>query len=96
MVIAQGTREGNYRLDASLRKDFGKWAVNLNVRDILDSRSRESTTYGNGYSQYSKNWGSGRRFQVTVSYNFGNMKAKPNKHTQGEAGGMGGGEDMDY
>lgn len=96
MVIAQGKRDGNYRLDASLRKDFGKWAVNLNVRDILDSRSRESTTYGNGYSQYSKNWGSGRRFQITVSYNFGNMKAKPNKHTQGEVGGMGGGEDMDY
>ncbi len=86
-VIAQGKRESSYVLDASLRKEFGKWAVNLNMRDILNSRSRESNTVGNGYSQYSKNWGNGRRLQVTVSYSFGNMKARKDHQEEGRNGG---------
>lgn len=83
-VIAQGKRDANYRLDAGVRKDFGKWSVNLNARDILDSRSRESRTFGNGYTQYSKNWGNGRRFQITVSYSFGNLSTKDKKHDHDE------------
>lgn len=90
-VIAQGRREGNYRLDASLRKDFGKWSVSINARDILDSRRFETVTYGNGYTQTSKNWGGGRRFQLTLSYSFGNMKPKhPERPTMMDS------EEMDY
>ena len=98
-VIAQGKREASYRLNAGIRKDFGAWSINLNVRDILDSRSRESRTVGNGYSLYSKSWGAGRRFQLTVSYNFGNMKSrkkdKKDKEHQDDEPAMDSGYDND-
>ena len=76
MVVAQGRQSANYVMDAGLNKSFGKWTINFNVRDLLDSRKRESTTYGNGYTQFSRGWGSGRRFQISLSYSFGNMKPK--------------------
>lgn len=80
-VVAQGHREANYSLDAGLRKSFlnRKLSVSISARDILDSRKWHTITSGTGFEQDSKNWRGGRRFGLTLTYSFGNMRAKGNK-----------------
>ncbi|MBP8777478.1 MAG: TonB-dependent receptor [Bacteroidaceae bacterium] len=83
-AIAQGTRKANYSLDAGLKRNFFNKliAVSVNARDILDSRSWKTTTNGDGFSQYMESWREGRTFGFTITYNFGNMKAKMNKNSK--------------
>lgn len=88
-VIAQGFMMGNYFVDAGLRKSFKDFSVSLNVRDIFDSRGRHSVTSGKGFIQDSDRWWGGRRFRLTASYSFGNMKPKKSKQTQSDSTGGG-------
>ncbi len=83
-AVAQGTRKSNYSLDAGLRKSFmnKKFSLSINARDILDSRSQQTLTYGAGFIQNSKNWRGGRQVGFTLTYNFGNMRAKINKQNK--------------
>lgn len=83
-VVAQGHREANYSLDAGLRKSFlnKKISVSINARDILNSRKWHTITSGAGFEQDSKNWRGGRQFGLTLTYSFGNMRAKGNKSTK--------------
>ena len=80
-VVAQGTSSHSYSIDLGLRKTFlnNTLALQLNVRDLLDSRSREQTTSGNGFWQYQKNRWHSRTIGFGITYNFGNMKAKRNE-----------------
>ncbi|MBP3426293.1 MAG: TonB-dependent receptor [Rikenellaceae bacterium] len=92
-VVAQGYSLGNYFVDAGVRKSFeGGWSVALNCRDIFNSRGRHSVTEGKGFIQDSERWWGGRRFRLTASYSFGNMKPiRPkNSAAMSEAGDMGG------
>lgn len=76
-IIAQGYREPDYMLDIGLRKTFNKnWSLSINARDLLDSRSRHSITINDNFHRDSKNSHGGRSFGFTLTYNFGNMKAK--------------------
>lgn len=97
MLTAQGSREGGWSVDVGLRKNFGKWSVSLNCRDLFDSRKFKSTTNGEGYYQYSERWRGGRTVRLTVKYSFGNMTAnKNNRKNEGEPmDGSGYGTDMD-
>lgn len=97
-IVAQGYRDPSYSLDLGLRKMFNQhWSVSLNARDLLDSRGWHSTTINENFHRYSENSHGGRRFSLTVTYSFGNMKAKrPNRKPQevpqngyDEMGGMG-------
>jgi hypothetical protein len=64
-------------LDIGLRKTFNQnWSLSLNARDLLDSRSRHSVTINDNFYRDSKNSHGGRSFGFTLTYNFGNMKAK--------------------
>ena len=80
-VVAQGTSSHSYSIDLGLRKTFlnNTLALQLNVRDLLDSRSREQTTSGDGFWQYQKNRWHSRTIGFGITYNFGNMKAKRNE-----------------
>jgi outer membrane receptor protein involved in Fe transport len=80
-VVAQGYRQANYTLDAGLRKNFFNKTISVSVngRDLLNSRKWHTITSGEGFHQDSKNWRGSRRFGLTVTYNFGNMRAKQNK-----------------
>lgn len=80
-VVAQGYREPNYSLDAGLRKSFfdKKLSLAINARDLLDSRKRHTITSGAGFEQDDMNWRGGRRFGFTLTYSFGNMRAKKSK-----------------
>ena len=76
-IVAQGYREPDYMLDIGLRKMFNQsWSLSLNARDLLDSRSRHSVTINENFYRDSKNSHGGRTFGFTLTYNFGNMKAK--------------------
>jgi len=77
-LIAQGKENASYSIDMGLRKTFfdRKLSLNLMVRDLLNSRSRSSTTWGDGFYQRSESSFHGRLVGLTVSYNFGNMKPK--------------------
>ena len=80
-IVAQGYREPDYMLDIGLRKTFGKgWSLSVNARDLLDSRSRHSVTGNESFYRDSRNSHGGRTFGFTLTYSFGNMKAKMPKH----------------
>ena len=77
-VIAQGYRAPNYGLDAGVRKQFaaGKWSLSLNGRDLLNSRRFHSMKWGTDFYQDSSNFRGGRQISATLTYSFGNMRAK--------------------
>lgn len=76
-IVAQGHREPNYSLDLGLRKSFNQnWSMSINVRDLLDSRGWHTITGDNHFRRDAKNSHGGRRFGATITYSFGNMKAK--------------------
>jgi outer membrane receptor protein involved in Fe transport len=94
-IVAQGYREPSYSLDLGLRKMFNQnWSVSINARDILDSRGRETVTINDQFYRYSKNSHGGRRFGITVTYSFGNMKAKKPNPKQMQEMPSGGYDDM--
>ena len=92
-VVAQGTTSHSYSIDIGLRHTFldKKLALSLNVRDILDSRARRNTTWGDGFWQFSENRWHSRSVSFTITYNFGT----PNKRMRGDMGGDMHGDDSD-
>ena len=94
-LLAQGERYARYSVDAGLRKTFfdRKLSLNLNVRDIFNTRGFKGTTWGEGFYQYSENQRRGRMFGLTMTYNFGNMKPKQVERPRSE--GMDDGNDME-
>ena len=94
-VIAQGYRAPNYGLDAGVRKQFagGKWSFSLNGRDLLNSRRFHSVKWGQDFYQNSSNFRGGRQISGTLTYSFGNMRAKKPRKMEGGMSpeyGMGG------
>ena len=99
-VIAQGYRAPNYGLDAGVRKQFAgnKWSLSLNGRDLLNSRRFHSVKWGPDFYQDSSNFRGGRQITGTLTYSFGNMRAK--KPRKMDNGGMspeyGAGDGLEY
>lgn len=98
-AVAQGYRKGNFRLNLGLRKSFldRKLMLAINCRDVLNTGKFETYTSSETFTRYQKNWRSGRTVNFTLTYNFGNMKAKvPKKKVDNSAnmsGEEGGGMD---
>lgn len=93
-VVAQGTSTHSYSIDLGLRKTFfdRKLALAFNVRDLLNSRSRSTSTWGEGFWQYSQRRWNSREIALNITYSFGNMR--DNKKQQ-RPDGMEGGGGMD-
>ncbi|HBL72672.1 MAG TPA: hypothetical protein DD409_07240 [Bacteroidales bacterium] len=101
-IMAQGRMNSNFRVDAGLRQSFmdRSLLIALNARNLLNSFNFSSSSYGPGFYQESHNQFFGRTLQLTVTWNFGNMKPKQKK-PNGENGnredgidsGLGGGMD---
>ncbi|MDR2684934.1 MAG: TonB-dependent receptor [Prevotellaceae bacterium] len=83
-AVAQGQAKGSYFVDGGLRKSLGNFSFNLNARDIFNSRSRNSITYGEGFVLDSKNWRGGRTITLSVAYSFGNLKPDIKKRNQNQ------------
>ena len=94
-VVAQGTTSHSYSIDLGLRHTFlnKQLALALNVRDLLDSRARRNTTWGDGFWQFSENRWHSRTISFTITYNFGNQSGKRRKPNSSEMNG--GGYDFD-
>ena len=94
-VVAQGTTSHSYSLDIGLRHTFldRKLALALNVRDLLDSRARRNSTWGEGFWQFSENRWDSRSISLTITYNFGNQQGRRRGRMEGDMGG--GGDDSD-
>lgn len=77
-LIAQGRQTASYAIDLGLRKTFLERTLSLNlmVRDLLNSRKRNTVTWGDGFYQTNNSYFNGRMIGLTVTYNFGNMKPK--------------------
>ena len=77
-VITQGYRKANYSVDLGMRKNFFNKAltVAINCRDLLNSRKWVNYTESDTFTRYQMNKRGGRNVNLTVTWNFGNMKAK--------------------
>ena len=87
-VVAQGSTTHSYSIDIGLRKSFleRRLILAFNVRDILDSRARRNTTWGDGFWQKQENRWHSRTVSLTLTYNFGtnqNKKKGPDKNMDG-------------
>ena len=67
---AQGSREGIYFFDYSLKKDIWnkKGAINFTVLDIFNSRWMRTTTIGTGFYTESDRQAKPRQINLTLSY----------------------------
>lgn len=94
-VVAQGTTSHSYSLDVGLRYTLlnKQLALALNVRDLLDSRARRNTTWGDGFWQFSENRWHSRSISFTVTYNFGNQNNRRRGRPDGDFDG--GSDDFD-
>ena len=99
-VVAQGKMNSQYVVDLGVRKSFldRKLNLSISIRDLLNSRRWASTTWGDNFWQYSSHEPRGTMFSVTLTYNFGNMRAKKQRPQSGgmDMGGEGMDEGMDY
>jgi outer membrane receptor protein involved in Fe transport len=95
-VVAQGTTSHSYSIDIGLRYTLlnKQLALALNVRDILDSRARRNTTWGDGFWQFSENRWHSRSISFTVTYNFGNQQGG-RRRGRPDGDVSGGGDDFD-
>lgn len=83
-ALAQGWRDPSYGIDLGVKKMFlnRQLTVALNCRDLLDSRKFISTTETENFNQYSKRWRHARKFNLTITWNFGNTKSKKPRREQ--------------
>ncbi len=76
-IVAQGYRKANYSLDLGLRKAFDQhWSLAVSARDILETRRWHTVTSSDNFRRDAENWHGGRTINATLTYSFGNMKAK--------------------
>ncbi len=81
-AITQGYRPAMYSMDFGIRKNFYNklFTLAVNCRDLLDSRQWKSVTESDTFWRKQLNRGNSRNVSVTLTWNFGNMKAKkPNR-----------------
>ncbi len=86
-TVAQGYRKGSGRVDLGFRKSFfnKQFVVALNCRDLLDTRRQKTYINSDAFTRYQESWRSGRRFRITLTWNFGNTKKQKNRHQNNDS-----------
>ena len=94
-VITQGYRKPNASLDLGLRKSFfnKKIAVAVNFRDVFGTRHWENYTESDTFWRHQKNWRD-PRFNIQVTWNFGNMNNDKKPGQREELQQQGNGDDQ--
>lgn len=75
----QGTRDGYLSIDLAFSKDIfnDNATLSLNVRDLLNSRKRQSYTITDTYERESEfQWRQGQNFTVSLIYRFNQQKRR--------------------
>ena len=87
-VITQGYRKANFGFDLGVRKNFFNKQLTLaiNCRDLFNTRKWEFVSEGDGFRRHQMFHRKAPNINATLTWNFGNMKAKRPKHDhqQGE------------
>lgn len=79
IILAQGSQDHRYGMDIGLKANFLKKRLTLSfsVKDVLNSREKGVViTESDNFYQESYSTSSGRSYRLTLTYNFGNLKAK--------------------
>ena len=94
-VSSQGRREGYVSVDLALRQDFldKQLSVILQVRDVFDTRKREFSSNGPGFSTYSFSDRESPVIMLTVRYSLNNFREHEDQRN-GEGEGEFGGEEF--
>ncbi len=93
-AITQGHRPASFFMDLGVRKNFfdKKLTVALNCRDLLNSRAFKNITESETFWRYQENRRNSRNVSLTLTWNFGNMKAKKRERQEGNNDSDGGGD----
>ncbi|MCD7713726.1 MAG: TonB-dependent receptor [Prevotella sp.] len=77
-AITQGYRPAMCFVDLGVRKSFlnKMFTLTVNCRDLFDSRAWKNVTHSDTYWRHQINRRNSRNVFVTLTYNFGNQKAK--------------------
>lgn len=90
---AQGYQKGNFTMDFGMRKSFlnKKLVLSVNCRDLLNNRKFENYSSSETFARHQVNRRGGRKVNITLTWNFGNMNAKKSSQDsqqQSENSGM--------
>ncbi|BAO77190.1 outer membrane beta-barrel protein [Winogradskyella sp. PG-2] len=93
---AQSDTDGLFSINLAMSKELieNKLTVSLNVRDLLNSRKRQSTTTTDLFSRYSESQWRQRQVNLSVIYRFNQMLKKRDR--SGGRGGNVGDDDFDF
>ena len=83
----QGTQEGILSIDLALSKEIfnDNATISLNVRDLLNSRKRDSYTLTDTYERDSEfQWRRGQNLTVSLIYRFNQKKQRQQRNGDGE------------
>ncbi len=85
----QGTTDGILSIDVALSKElFNENAtISFNVRDLLNSRKRESFTVTNTYERYSEFQWRQRSFNLSFIYRFNQQRRDQQRQQRGDSNG---------
>jgi len=88
---AQSERKPMYGLDLSLSKDLlnDNATITLNVRDLLNSRAFEYTSFGEDFMVESRNRWSVRSIDITFTYRFNQSKRDQKKQERNQSDSSG-------
>ena len=87
-VSSQGRREGYFRTDAAIKKDFmnKKLSLTLQIRDLFSTGKWEFTTQGADYFSYNHFTRQAPRVTLNIKFNFNNYQSKDEKNGNGDEG----------
>ncbi len=87
-VSSQGRREGYFRTDAAIKKDFleKKLSLTLQVRDLFKTGRWEFTSQGADYFSYNYFTREAPRVMLNIKFNFNNYEAEKQRNSNNDGG----------
>ncbi len=82
-VITQGYRKSNFVMHFGIRKTLlnKQLTVAINCHDLLNSRRFNTYKTSETFTRHQINWRDGRDINLTLTWSFGNMKAKKTRQS---------------
>lgn len=92
-VSAQGSRDGMYFANASIKQDMlkNRLSATLQIQDIFGTMKFSGSSYGPNFENQFKFKRESRIVQLTLSYKINNFSSKPGKEGPDSSGSEGGG-----
>ena len=92
-VSAQGSRDGMYFANASVKQDLlkNRLTATLQVQDIFGTMKFSGSSYGPNFENHFKFKRESQIVQLTLSYKINNFSSKPGKEGPDSSGNEGGG-----